>query len=156
LADFRMQLKYALGAHGRVHLDAVDIGRRENQRADHEEVDDPHGQPPRIMSESCGHDGASALACAGASVRSAARSLAERARGLAAISLSPGITGLRVSRRKLGTACFTSGRCREPPLVLARSAKKFLTMRSSSEWNDTTANRPPGFSTRSAASSAVC
>ena len=36
-----------------------------------------------------------------------------------------------------------------------RSARKVLTMRSSSEWNEITASRPPGFSMRSAAASAV-
>jgi hypothetical protein len=37
-------------------------------------------------------------------MRSAARSLAERARGLAVISSSLGVTGFRVKRRKLGAA----------------------------------------------------
>ena len=41
---------------------------------------------------------------AGAAVRSAARSRAERARGLRAISAAPGTTGLRFRRRKLGAA----------------------------------------------------
>ncbi len=48
----------------------------------------------------------------------------------------------------------TSGRWREPARVPLRAAKKFFTMRSSSEWNDTTTSRPPGVSTRSAAESA--
>ena len=91
------------------------------------------------------------------SVRSAARSLAERARGLRAVSASPGRTGPLVTRRKLrhGLAPGAPGRWREPcaarPL---RAAKNCLTIRSSSEWNVTTASRPPGLSTRSAAWSA--
>ena len=90
LANFRAQLQHAFGARGRVHLDPIDIGRCEHQCADHEEVDEPHRQPPRITSERRGQDGRSSAWCAGASVRSAARSFAERARGLAASSGSPG------------------------------------------------------------------
>ena len=41
-ADVGAQLHHAFGAHGRFHLDAVDVGRGEHQRADHEEVDDAH------------------------------------------------------------------------------------------------------------------
>src|SRR5665213_2814205 len=154
LADFRMQPQHPLGADGGFHLDPVDIGRGEHQGADHQEVDEPHGQPPLITSVSEGHAGNAAAACAGASVRSAARSFADRARGLAEISASSGVMGRLVKMAKLGAACATSGRCRDPPPALARSTRKFLTMRTPSEWNDTTASRPPGLSTRSAADSA--
>jgi hypothetical protein len=82
-------------------------------------MDDPHGQPPRITSEifgqDLGNDGSAALACAGAAVRAAARSFADRARGLSATSCSPGITGRRVRRSKLGGTAARSGRCRDPP-----------------------------------------
>ena len=37
-ADLGMQPQHPLGALGGFHLDAVDIGRGENQRADHEEM----------------------------------------------------------------------------------------------------------------------
>ena len=93
LADFRVQPQHALGARGRFHLDPVDIGRREHQHADDEEMDDPHDQPPLITSARTGHAGRLPAACAGAAVRSAARSFAERARGLADTSASPGVTG---------------------------------------------------------------
>src|SRR5690349_12410368 len=156
LADFGVQAQHAFDARGRFHLDAVDIGRGEHQDANHEEVDDPHDQPLLVRSERTGHDGNSPAACTGAAVRLAARSLAERARGLAAISASPGTMGRLVKSSKLGAACATSGRWREPAAGLPRWLKKFLTMRSSSEWNDTTASRPPGFSRRSAARSASC
>ena len=79
-----------------------------------------------------GHAGNAAAACAGAAVRSSARSFADRARGLAEISSSPGVT----------TSCQNAeawrGLCdfRQMP----RSAAGFgplhheiLTMRSSSE-----------------------
>src|SRR6516165_813589 len=155
-ADFLVQPQYALGAGGRLHLDAVDVGSSEHQRADYEQVDDPHDQPPLIATESRGQAGKAALACAAAAVRSAARSFADRARGLSAISCSLGASGRLVRMRKLGATCLTSGKCRDPPLALPRSARKFLTIRSSSEWNETTASRPPGLSTRSAASSARC
>ena len=74
---------------------------------------------------------------AGASVRSAARSLAERARGLAATSSSSAMTGLlrehaegrlRPARFRLHGASRATTR--------PRSARKVLTMRSSSEWNE--------------------
>ena len=102
LADFRMQPQHALGARGGFHLDAVDIGGGEHQRGDHEEMDDPHGQPPLITSSRTGHAGNAAAACAAASVRSAARSLAERARGLAETSSPPAVTGRLVRMTKLG------------------------------------------------------
>src|ERR1700738_5178751 len=154
LADFRMQPQHALGAGGGFHLDSIDVSGGEHQGADYEEMDDPHGQPPLITSVSVGPAGNAAAGCAGAAVRSAARSFADRARGLAAISSSSGVTGRLVKMEKLGAACAISGRCRDPPPALARSTRKFLTMRSSSECNDTTTSRPPGFSTPSAADSA--
>src|SRR6202030_1061110 len=127
----------ALGAGGGFHLDPIDIGRGEHQDADHEEMEDAHGQPPLITSVRTGHAGNAAAACAGASVRSAARSFADRARGLAEISSSSGVTGRLVKMTNLGAAWAISGRCRDPPPAFARSTRKFLTMRSSSEWNDT-------------------
>src|SRR5580704_12065863 len=130
LAYFRMQPQRPLGAIGGFHFDPVDIGGGEHQDADHEEMEDPHGQPPLITSARTGHADNAAAACAGAAVRSAARSLAERARGLAETSAGPGVTGRLVKRPKLGVAWVTSGRCREPPPALARSVRKFLTMRS--------------------------
>src|ERR1700676_3012278 len=133
LANFRMQPQHPLGAGGGFHLDPVDIGGGEHQYADHEEMDDPHGQPPLITSSRTGHAGNAAASCAGAWVRSAARSFADRARGLADISAPSAVTGRLVKMAKLGAACAISGRCRDPPPALPRSAKKFLTMRSSSE-----------------------
>src|SRR5882757_2938466 len=153
LADFGIQPQHALDPRGRFYLDAVDVGRREDQHADDEEMEDAHRQPPRITSASRGQDGRASAECTGAWVRSAARSFADRARGLAAVSASPGTTGRLVRIWKLGAACATSGRCRDPPDALPRAARKFLTMRSSSEWNETTTSRPPGLSTRSAAES---
>src|SRR5690606_2673122 len=89
---------------------------------------------------------------AGASVRSPTRSLAERARGFWASSASSGATARRVIMRKAGSTCARSGAWRLPcPCAPERSWKKRFTMRSSSEWNVTTASRPPGFRARSAA-----
>ena len=75
---------------GRVHLDLVDIGGGEHQRADDEEMDEPHRQrlPHHAGQRRPVAATDASRRCAGASVRSAARSLAERARGLAAISSS--------------------------------------------------------------------
>src|SRR5215210_8941488 len=75
LANFGMQPQYALGAGGGVHLDAIDVGGGEHHRGDHEEMDDAHAQPPLITSSRVGHLGNAAAGWAGASVRSAARSL---------------------------------------------------------------------------------
>src|SRR5437762_1321887 len=121
LADFHVQALHALDPRGRFHLDAIDVSRREHQHADNEEVDDPHDQPPLKTSVSRGQSGNLSPACAGAAVRSAARSFAERARGLAATSASPGVTGRLVRISKLLAACATSGRCREPAETLPRS-----------------------------------
>src|SRR5690348_358353 len=52
---------------------------------------------------------------AGAAVRTAARSRAERARGLRAISSARGVTRLRSMRRKLGARRASRGRCRLVP-----------------------------------------
>src|SRR5229473_184492 len=133
LADLRMQPQHALGAGGGFHLDPIDVSGGEHQDADHEKMDDPHGQPPPITAASVGHAGNAAAGCAGAAVRSAARSFADRARGLAEISAPSGVTGRLVKMEKLGAACAISGRCRDPPPDLLRSTRKFLTMRSSSE-----------------------
>jgi len=65
-----------------------------------------------MMAERTGRRGSkceSSARCAGAPVRSPARSLAERARGFSLISSSFAMTGLRVRPRKLGGAYATSG-----------------------------------------------
>src|ERR1700722_5282274 len=139
----------SLGAGG--GLERVDR-QGEGEEDDHRrQVHHPKAAHP--AKEDAG-DGHAAAAQAGAAVRTAARSLAERARGLAASSASPGPFGPLNSSSKLGAAPFAAGgACRETPGVLPeRSARKALTMRSSSEWKVTTASRPPAFSTRSAAS----
>src|ERR1051326_8266046 len=85
-------------------------------------------------------------------VRSAARRRAERARGLRAISSDVATRGRDQTGRNV---CFCetrrSGACRETGCGLLRSTRNLFTMRSSSEWNATTASRPPVLSTRSAA-----
>ena len=107
------------------------------------------------MSWSCGTPSAAkSSARAGAAVRTAARSLAERARGLAATSASEASIAPRVSRVKVGGSDRASGRCRDPRATWLRSCRKRLTMRSSSEWKATTTRRPPSLSTASAAPSA--
>ena len=108
----------------------------------------PRGSSARALTDASGRP-------AGASVRAALRSLAERARGLAAVSVGLGTVGPFVVARKVGSAAGAAGRCREPPgRRPLRAAMNCLTMRSSSEWKVTTASRPPGLSTRSAACSA--
>src|SRR5205085_8721235 len=87
-------------------------------------------------------------------VRLATRKVAERARGLDFTSASPARTGFATaSKLGLGPRSRRSGRWREPegrsPL---RSFRNRFTTRSSRLWKVTTARRPPGFSTCSAAS----
>ena len=65
------------------------------------------------------------VARAGAGARAAARSLAERARGLRAISASSATTGRLVSARKVGAARSTSGAWREPARVSLRRRERF-------------------------------
>ena len=87
---------------------------------------------------------------------SATRRRAERARGLAAISAADGSTGLRVRSPQASAARSSArgGAWRDGPGVRpARARTNSLTARSSSEWNETTASRPPGASTCSAAAS---
>jgi hypothetical protein len=55
-----------------------------------------------MTSSRVGHPGNVAAGCAGASVRSAPRSFADRARGFADISDAPGVSGRLVRMRKLG------------------------------------------------------
>ena len=154
---FAAHLGEALGLHGRFELDPVDVGRREHEDADDDEIEEAQDHArPRKTSASEGSARQQRLGRRRArrrgSVRSAARSLAERARGLAAISASSGVTGRRVSTRKrrrrrhrqAADAATSAG-------ARLRVARKVLTMRSSSEWNATTTSRPAGLSTRSAA-----
>src|SRR5262249_2689344 len=152
--DFSPQLGDALRLPGRLELDFVDVGRSEYEHGDDADVDQAHPCRRSVTSASDGRRGSSVAtgaSAADASVRSAALSLAERARGLAAISVSSGATGRLVSSRKLAAAGICAGRWREEPPRPLRAARKDLAMRSSSEWNATTTSRPPGFSTVSAA-----
>src|SRR5262249_33973520 len=107
------QLGDALGLQGRVELDLVDMDRRAHEHRDDDEVEKAQGRPlSRSTSASDGGRGSagrSALS-AGALVRSAARSLAERARGLAAVSPASGPIGRLVSKVKLAGRAATSGR----------------------------------------------
>src|SRR5437016_6936005 len=64
----------------------------------------------------------------GADVRSAARSRAERARGLRSTSSGDGRIGRRVSTAKVGARCATLGRCREPPVPPLRARRKSFTL----------------------------
>src|SRR6266536_928723 len=82
---------------------------------------------------------------------SAARSLALSARGLAAISSGPGVSGRRVrmatrgamaARPPAGTGGARTGKVSSRPVAAATKVR--LTMRSSSEWYDSTTTRPPG------------
>src|SRR5262245_2162869 len=154
--DFGAQLGDALRLSRRFELDLVDVGRREHERGDHADVDQAHHRG-RLRarcartSASDGRRGSSAAAAptGGAAVRSAARSLAERARGLAATSASFGTIGRLVRRRKLAAIRGASGAWREEEeeACRLRSARNDFAMRSSSEWNATTTNRPLGLST---------
>ena len=114
LPDFHAHFGQTLGLPRRLELDLVDIGRCRNERGDDEDIEDAHHdlRLPVMTSASDGSRGSRSSAMpapAGASVRSAARSFAERARGLAAISPSSATTGRPVRMRKLGGVCTASG-----------------------------------------------
>ena len=74
-------------------------------------------------------------------MRSATRITAERARGLVAASVGPGLT--RPSARSRCGRGAANGARRSNSLLLSR-AMKVLTIRSSSEWKLMTTSRPPG------------
>src|SRR5579871_3143556 len=157
-ADFATQLSDAFDLQCRVEFDLVDPHRGNDQGSDDYDVEETHAQRPLMTSPSDGSRGrrsSMAPAWGAASVRCAARSLAERARGLQAISSASATIGRLVSTLKLGCGRTTSGRCRDPPPTRLRSLRKVLTMRSSSEWNETTTSRPLDLSRRSAAPSAA-
>jgi hypothetical protein len=86
------------------------------------------------------------------SILSAIRSTAERARGFAVTSASPGRT--RPQSRKVAAASGAPVIGCLAALLPLCSEMNCLTMRSSMEWKLMTAMRPPGTSRRSATSSA--
>src|SRR5262249_25337303 len=125
------QLHDPLGADGRHHLDPVNVAGAEHEDADDEDMHETH-QPLLITSTSVGQEWRSALsAWGGSAVRCAARSFADRARGLTAISCASATTGRRVRISKLGAGCARSGWCREPRTALPRTVRNALTIRSS-------------------------
>src|SRR5579859_1987480 len=137
VADLGAQLGEALGLQGGIEFDAVDVGGGEHQRADYQQIQQPDDHArPRIIASSEGRRGnrsSIGVSRAAASVRSAARSLAERARGFAAVSASSGVSGRLVRMRNVGAAAIASGRWRDAAGARLRRLRKFLTMRSSSE-----------------------
>ena len=83
----------------------------------------------------------------GSSVRSATRITAERARGLAAVSVGAGLDAAR--SRAAGAALGAANGARRSNSVRLSWAMKVLTIRSSSEWKLMTTSRPPGASSSS-------
>jgi len=88
----------------------------------------PHwsGLPHHVVKADghCANRGQRAAGAADARPRAA---FAERARGLAEISLSSAVTGAW-SRYESSAHLRDFGRCRDPPPALARSTRKFLTI----------------------------
>src|SRR5216684_1342757 len=154
--DLGAQLRDPFGLQGGIEFDLVDVGGGEHERGKNADMQNTQHQLRPMISSGVGSRGraSAGCGCAAALVRSAARSLAERARGLAASSASSGTTGRLVRIWKLGAARTLSGKCREGAAGLPRAARNVLTMRSSSEWNAIVTSRPPGASRRSAAPSA--
>src|SRR5262249_3802830 len=115
--NLETQLGDALRLPGRLELDRVDIGGRQHERADYKDIEHAHHGcrpvPSRAANSgdggSRGGKGATPWPALAASVRSAARSLAERARGLALISASVGVIGRFVSTRKVAAAGVGAG-----------------------------------------------
>src|SRR5262245_4183279 len=109
--DFVAQLGDALNLARRFEFDLVYIRGREQQRGDHAEIEDAHHREPPAISAMEGNRGRSLLSIgpAGAPVRSAARSFAERARGLAVISASSGTTGRLTSSLNVALRSAAAG-----------------------------------------------
>src|SRR5262249_10845383 len=103
--DIDPHLGDALGTERGLEFDLVDVGRGRDQQDENAEVQDAHAQRPLITSSRDGKRGrysSASKARGGAAVRSAPRSFAERARGLAATSASSATTGRLVSNAKVG------------------------------------------------------
>src|SRR6188472_842967 len=131
--DVHAQLRKALHLARGIKFYLVDIARSEQQRSDHADVEKPHH---RIMPESGGNAGRSVLAEPGngrASVRSAARSLAERARGLFSTSAASGTMARFVSTRNVGASCAICATWRETVAPPLRWRRNCFTSRSSRE-----------------------
>src|SRR5436309_9359605 len=94
-ADLAMQLGAALGLQRGIEFDLVDVGCRQHERGEDADVEKSHHLRRSTISSGAGNRGSKSMrsACGAAPVRSAARSLAERARGLAASSAASGVTG---------------------------------------------------------------
>src|SRR5450759_2992467 len=75
-AQFAGELRDALGLQRGIELDLVDEGRRQDERADDEDIEKAHVQCPFTTSASAGRRGSKPGSSprAGASLRSAARS----------------------------------------------------------------------------------
>src|SRR5262249_20479240 len=111
-AQFAAQLGHAFGLKGGVKFDLVDKRRCKDQRANDQDIKKAHAYRPFKASASdgtCGNRSEETSGRAGPPVRSAARSLAERARGLRTISSSSAATGRLVSVRNVAGGCLTSG-----------------------------------------------
>src|SRR6185437_16233466 len=111
-AQFAGDLGHPFGLQRGIELDLVDEGRRQDQRADHHDIEKAHAQCPFMTSAKAGRRGsrsATSPSRARASARSAARSLAERARGLWTTSPASATTGFLVSTRKVGAGVLSSG-----------------------------------------------
>ena len=146
-ADLGAQLRDPLRLHRRLELDLVDVGRRQHEGGDHQDVEDAqHLSGPRHARRARAARGnGSGASTARRAVRSAARSWAERARGLAAISSASGDDGLRREQAKAWrhrTRRAADGA--RPPRRGCGRPETLLTMRSSSEWNEIDHQAPAG------------
>src|SRR5687768_9315876 len=116
----------------RCMLEPINEISRHEQPHDQHGVDKPqhHPCPPAVASAR-----SPALSgLAGASVLTAALSLADLARGLRATSSSVGVTGPRPRNSKLGAGTLAAGRWRDGRASRAlRSVRNLLAIRSSSE-----------------------
>ncbi len=157
LGDARLELPGVV-------VDAVEDERAGDREDQGRQDDDPHRAPPaRSAAASSPTDGtpssSSSSGQAGASVRTAARSRADLARGFTSSSPFEGVNGRELTISE--TRCLQilsiapAGAASRATSLPARSAKNRFTMRSSSEWKVTTTSRPPGFRLRSAAASAA-
>src|SRR5947209_904523 len=93
--DFVLQLGYLLGAIDRLVFDRVGVDRGADQRCDCKDVEEADHRRPLLVG--FGNEASFCIAASGAGasadVRMPKRNLAERARGLAAVSVKSGKIG---------------------------------------------------------------
>ena len=158
LGDVGLEPDHPVGRRLGVVLHVVGHGRADDHGAEKDEVEDTahRSVAPRCERGKLGHADRRGVEAAGGGGGPPGGAQLGRAGARIGPRLgAPGATAPLARSTKVGVGDARSGAWREPPLRTAeRSARKRLTMRSSSEWKETTTSRPPSPRMRSEAASA--